>query len=55
MNLQQLENVENELQFETFTNEDALSLGMTLIDYAKENNKALLREKNINEAKDRSL
>jgi uncharacterized protein (UPF0303 family) len=41
MNLQQLENVEKELQFETFTNDDALNLGMTLIDYAKENNKAV--------------
>ncbi|MEE3954477.1 heme-degrading domain-containing protein [Peribacillus frigoritolerans] len=41
MNLQQLDNVENELQFDTFTNEDSLNLGMTLIDYAKENNKAV--------------
>jgi uncharacterized protein (UPF0303 family) len=41
MNLQQLENVEKELQFETFTNDDALNLGMTLIDYSKENNKAV--------------
>lgn len=41
MNLQQLENVEMDLQFESFTNEDALNLGMILINYAKENNKAV--------------
>ncbi|MGD6964413.1 heme-degrading domain-containing protein [Fictibacillus phosphorivorans] len=41
MNLQQLENLEKELQFETFTNDDALNLGMTLVNYAKENNKAV--------------
>lgn len=41
MNLQQLENLENELLFTTFTNEDALNLGMTLIDIAKENNKSV--------------
>jgi uncharacterized protein (UPF0303 family) len=41
MKLQQLVNLENELQFESFTNEDALNLGMTLVNYAKENNKAV--------------
>ncbi|MGZ9818063.1 heme-binding protein [Peribacillus simplex] len=41
MNLLQLENVENELQFESYTNEDVLNLGMTLVNYANENNKAV--------------
>lgn len=39
MSLHQLEQLEAELQFEQFTNEDALDLGMTLIKYAKENEK----------------
>ncbi|WP_141433886.1 heme-degrading domain-containing protein [Bacillus sp. 03113] len=41
MSLQQLEQLENELQFKHFTNEDALLLGMTLINYAKENGKSV--------------
>ncbi|MBP3041260.1 heme-degrading domain-containing protein [Bacillaceae bacterium Marseille-Q3522] len=41
MSLQQLELLENELQFEHFSNEDALQLGMTLIDYAKETGKSV--------------
>ncbi|MFF2853551.1 heme-degrading domain-containing protein [Peribacillus sp. NPDC058002] len=41
MKLQQLLSLENELQFESFTNEDALNLGMTLVNYAKENNKSI--------------
>ncbi|WP_312109918.1 heme-binding protein [Brevibacillus reuszeri] len=41
MNLKQLEQLENELQFEKFTHEDALNLGLTLINYAKENGVAI--------------
>ncbi|WP_141603545.1 heme-degrading domain-containing protein [Terrilactibacillus laevilacticus] len=41
MDLQQHEQLESELQFEHFTNEDALNLDMTLIQYAKENGKSI--------------
>jgi uncharacterized protein (UPF0303 family) len=41
MSLKQLEQLENELQFDKFTNEDALTLGLTLINYAKENGKSV--------------
>ncbi|WP_083205155.1 heme-binding protein [Bacillus sp. FJAT-27264] len=36
MNLQSLEQLENQLQLDHFTNEDALELGFTIINYAKE-------------------
>lgn len=41
MSLKELEQLENELQFDKFTNEDALTLGLTLINYAKENGKSV--------------
>ncbi|WP_243388011.1 heme-degrading domain-containing protein [Bacillus kexueae] len=36
MSLQELELLEEQLHFEKFTNEDALTLGMILVNYAKE-------------------
>jgi len=36
MNLNELERLEEQLQFETFTNDDALELGMIVVNYAKE-------------------
>ncbi|MFT8321925.1 MAG: heme-degrading domain-containing protein [Bacillus sp. (in: firmicutes)] len=41
MNVQQLEQLETELQFEQFTNDDALKLGLLITDYAKETDKAI--------------
>lgn len=41
MTLQELEQLENELQFEQFTNEDALELGLLLIQYAKKKGKSI--------------
>ena len=41
MNLKQLETLENDLQFDSFTNEDALQLGLILTEYAKENGQSV--------------
>ncbi|MGR9049804.1 heme-binding protein [Halobacillus faecis] len=41
MNTKQLQQLENELEFEQFTNEQALQLGMELVNYAKENGKSV--------------
>ncbi|AZB41972.1 heme-degrading domain-containing protein [Bacillus sp. FJAT-42376] len=41
MNLEQFEKLEMDCQFDSFTNEDALKLGMTVVDYAKENGKSV--------------
>ncbi len=41
MNTEELQQLENELVFDQFTNEQALELGMELVQYATENGKSV--------------
>ncbi|MBM7702791.1 hypothetical protein [Metabacillus iocasae] len=43
----QLEQIEHNIEFITFTNEDSLTLGLLLVDYAVECSKHFLEQKGL--------